>query len=129
MGENEGGAGDVTDFRWACGDVLKGPPAAGEQGEPAFAEASHRPLDGVAGAGIDIEFPAICGLLDWDVQADAGAVVAGISEGWQAIRGSTVKPGQGVPAGSGDVVHRAGPGIRYPQREPPGVNTAWMLPP
>ena len=32
------------------------PPAAGEQGEPAFAQAAKRPLQRVAGAGIDIEF-------------------------------------------------------------------------
>ena len=81
MGEDEGGAGDSADFRWAGGDVLQGAPAGGEQGEPAFAEAAQRALDGVAGAGTDIEFPAVGGLLDRDVHTDACAVVAGIGKG------------------------------------------------
>src|SRR5258708_31834953 len=120
MGESEGGAGGAADFRWAGGDVLQGAPAAGEQGDPAFAEAAQRALDGVAGAGIDIGFPAVCGLLDRDVHPDARAVVAGISKGWQAGRGGPGQPGQDMAAGSGDVVHRAGLGIRYPEREAAG---------
>jgi hypothetical protein len=44
--------------------VLEGAPAAGEQGEPAFTQAAQRTLDGVAGAGIDIEILPVCGLLD-----------------------------------------------------------------
>ena len=35
--------------------MLQGPPAAGEQGEPALAEAAQGALDGVAGAGVNIE--------------------------------------------------------------------------
>ena len=69
MGEDEGGAGDVADLAGAGGDVLEGAPALAEQGEPAFAQAAQRPLDGVAGAGIDIQFPAVCGLFDGDVDA------------------------------------------------------------
>jgi hypothetical protein len=38
------------------GDVLRGAPAAGEQGEAASGQAAQGTLDGVAGAGIDIEF-------------------------------------------------------------------------
>ena len=53
MGEDEGGAGGVTDLARAGGDVLEGAPAAGEQGEPAFAQAAQGPLEGVAGAGVD----------------------------------------------------------------------------
>jgi hypothetical protein len=83
----------------------------GEQGEPALAEAAQRTLNGVAGAGIDIKFPAVCGLLDRDVHTDARAVLAGISKGRQASRGSPVQPAPGMAAGSGDVVHRAGLGI------------------
>ena len=52
MGEDEGRAGDVADLAGAGGDVLQCPPAAGEQGELAFAQAAQRPLEGVAGAGI-----------------------------------------------------------------------------
>jgi hypothetical protein len=47
----------------AGGDVAQGAPAAGEQGEPAFAQAAQRTLDGVAGAGIDIQFPPAVGCL------------------------------------------------------------------
>jgi hypothetical protein len=55
MGEDERGAGDVADFAGAGGDVLEGAPAAGEQGEPAFAQAPQRALDRIAGAAIDIQ--------------------------------------------------------------------------
>jgi hypothetical protein len=58
MGEDKGGAGDVADFAGAGGDVVKGAPAAGEQGEPSFSEAAKRTLQGVAGAGSDVKFPA-----------------------------------------------------------------------
>ena len=84
MGEDEGGAGDVTDSAGAGGDVLKGAPAAGEQGEPAFAQAAQGAEQRVAGAGIDIEVPPAGGLLDRDAEADARAVVAGVGEGGQA---------------------------------------------
>jgi hypothetical protein len=63
MGEDEGGAGDVTDFAGAGGDALEGAPALVEQGEPAFALAAQRALDGVAGAGADIELAPIGGCL------------------------------------------------------------------
>jgi len=59
MGEDERGAGDVADFAGAGGDVLEGAPAAGEQGEPAFAEAAQGTLESVAGTGVDIEFPSL----------------------------------------------------------------------
>jgi hypothetical protein len=64
--------------------VLKGAPAAGEQGEPAFAQAAQGAEQRVAGAGIDIEVPPAGGLLDRDADADARAVVAGVGEGGQA---------------------------------------------
>ena len=100
MGEDEGGAGDVADFAGAGGDVLEGAPAAGEQGEPAFAQAAQGTLDGVAGAGIDIEFPPVGGLFDGDVDADASAVVAGVGEGRQVrCGGGVVQRGQGVERG------------------------------
>ena len=47
MGEDERGAGDATDFAGAGGDVLQGAPAAGEQGEPAFPEATQGTEQGV----------------------------------------------------------------------------------
>jgi hypothetical protein len=46
--------------------VLKGAPAAGEQGEPAFAQAAQGAEQRVAGAGIDIKVPPAGGLLDRD---------------------------------------------------------------
>jgi hypothetical protein len=58
MGEDEGGAGDAADPAGAGGDMLEDPPALDEQGEPAFAQAAHGTLQGVAGAVADIEIPA-----------------------------------------------------------------------
>jgi hypothetical protein len=72
MREDEGGAGDVADLAGAGGDVLEGAPATGEQREPAFAEAAQGPLDRVAGAGIDVEFPAAGWLLDRDEDGELG---------------------------------------------------------
>ena len=67
VGQNERGPGDGADLAGAGGDVLKGAPAAGEQGEPAFAEATKRAEQGVAGAGADTEFLATARLPDRDV--------------------------------------------------------------
>ena len=36
--------------------MLESAPVLAEQGEPAFAQAAQGPLEGVAGAGADIEF-------------------------------------------------------------------------
>ena len=129
MGEDERRAGDVADFAGAGGDVVKGAPPAGEQREPSFPEAAQGTLESVAGAGIDVKFPAARRLLDGNQDADARALIAGVGKGGQAGRGSRVERGQGMGAGGGDVVHRAGPGRRDPQREPSGAMTAWMLPP
>src|SRR5215468_3648810 len=118
MGEDECGAGDVADFAGAGGDVLEGAPALVEQGEPAFAEAAQGALDGVAGAGVDIEVPPAGGLFDRDMDADAGAVVAGVGESGQTSCGGGVERGESVQAGGGEVVYRAGFGGRDPQREP-----------
>jgi hypothetical protein len=58
MGEDECGAGNVADLAGADGDVLEGAPALVEQREPAFAEAAQGALEGIAGAGGNIEFPS-----------------------------------------------------------------------
>ena len=84
MGEDECGAGNVADL--AGGDVLESAPALGEQGEPAFAETAQGALEGIAGAGANIEFPSAGGLLDRDMNADAGAAVAGVGQGGQVSR-------------------------------------------
>ena len=81
MGEDERRAGDVADFAGAGGDVVKGAPPAGEQGEPSFPEAAQGMLEGVAGAGIDIEVPAAGELLDRNADAEAGAVISGVGQG------------------------------------------------
>src|SRR6266571_551826 len=120
MGEDEGGAGDAADFAGAGGDVLEGAPALAEQGEPAFAEAAQGALDGVAGAGVNIEVAAICGLFDGYVDAYSGAVVARVGQGGQSGGGGVVEGRQGVGAGGGQVMHRSGLGGRNPQREPAG---------
>lgn len=52
VGQDEGGAGDVTDLAGAGSDLLEGAPSAGKQREPALAQvpAGGGPGDGV-GAG------------------------------------------------------------------------------
>ena len=108
MGEDEGCAGDVAGFAGAGGDVLEGAPALVEQGEPAFAQAAQGALEGVAGAGIDIQSLSAGGLFDGNQDANAGAVVAGAGQGGQSGGGGVVEGGQGVASGGGQVVHRAG---------------------
>ena len=61
---------------------------------------AYRAEQGLAGAGINIEFPPAGGLFDRDMDADAGAVVTGVGEGGQIGRGGGVaERGQGVAAG------------------------------
>jgi hypothetical protein len=79
--------------------VLHDAPAAGEQGEPAFAQAAQGTLKRVAGAGIEVKFPAAGWLLDRDEDADPGAVVPRVGEGGQASCGGPVQGGQGMGAG------------------------------
>jgi hypothetical protein len=55
MGQDERGAGDVTDLAGAGGDVLEGAPAASEQGESSFAQAAQGAEQRIAGAGIDVQ--------------------------------------------------------------------------
>ena len=55
MGEDEGGAGDAADLARAGGDVLQGPPWAGEQCEPADLR--------VAPSGLWIKFVIMEGML------------------------------------------------------------------
>ena len=98
MGQDEGGAGDVAVFAGAGGDVLEGAPAAGEQGEAAFAQGAEGALDGVAGAGVDIEFAPACRLSGREVNADAGALISRVGQGGQAASGGVVEGGQGVGA-------------------------------
>ena len=68
--------------------VLEGAPAAGDQCEPALAPAAKGTLDGVAGAGADVEFPAAGRLFHRNVNADARALISRIGQGGQAVRGA-----------------------------------------
>jgi hypothetical protein len=52
VGQDEGGAGYIGGSAGACGDVLEGGPALGEQGEPAFAAAAQFPRELVAEGGV-----------------------------------------------------------------------------
>lgn len=63
MDEDEGGFGDVADSAGAGGDVLEGAPPPGEQREPAFAEAAQGPQQHVVGLVVDVQVPAVGGLL------------------------------------------------------------------
>ena len=99
MGEDEGGAGDAAGLTGARGDVLESAPAAGERGESAFAQAAQGPLDGIAGAGVYVGVLVPGGLSDRDVNADAGAVIAGVGEGGQPDGGGPVWRGCGRGCG------------------------------
>jgi hypothetical protein len=50
---------------------------------PRSPQAAQRAEQGVAGAGVDIEVLPAGGLLDRDVDPDAGTVVAGVGQGGQ----------------------------------------------
>ena len=118
MGKDKRCAGDVADFARAGGDVAEGAPSAGEQGEPSFPQAAQGTLDRVAGARIDIEFPSASRLPHRNQDADASTFIAWIGPGRQTGGSGPLERGQGVRAGGGDVVHRAGYHLRNPQREP-----------
>lgn len=128
MGEDKSGAGDVADRAGAGGDVLKDPPAAFEQGESAFAEASQGAQEPVVGAVVRAESLVSLRLLDGRVNADPGAVVVAVGEGGQAGRGCGVQGAEHVRAGSGQVVHRARLDLGDPQREPVGRREGCRLP-
>ena len=93
MGQDKGCPHDVPDLARADSDVLEGSPPAGEQGEPAFAQAAQRSLERVAGAGIDIEFAPACGLLHRDMDPDARALIAGVGQGGQTAGSGLVETG------------------------------------
>ena len=91
MRQDERGAGDVTDLAGARGDGLHGAPAAGDQGERAFAEAAQRAEQGVAGTGTDIGVLPAGRQPDRGVDADADAVATTVTFGSRrtASSGST----------------------------------------
>ena len=107
MDENECGSGDVGDSAGAESDVLQGAPALGEQGEPAFAEAAQGSQQGVAGAGVEVEFSAVAGLLHRGEDAFSGAFVSGVGQHGHR-GGERADDVEHVGAGGGDVVNLAG---------------------
>lgn len=97
--------------------MAQGLPAAGEDGEAALAEGAQAAEQGVVGAGIDIQPPAVGWMFDGGVHADAGAGVAAASQRGQRQLGCRpVQRSQDVLA-RGGVVHRAGFDVGDPQRE------------
>ena len=70
MGQDQRGAGNVTDLAGADGDVLEGAPALGEQREPAFSQAAQGALERVIGASADIEVAAASRLSDREEDAE-----------------------------------------------------------
>jgi hypothetical protein len=94
MGEDQGGPDDIADLAGAGGDVLQGSPAASEQGEPALAQAEQRAEQRVAGAGIDIEVPPVCGLPDRDMNADACAVISGSARAGSPVAAARYSAGR-----------------------------------
>jgi hypothetical protein len=94
MGEDERRTGDAADLARADGDVAEDAPSAGEQGEASFSQAAQGTLEGVAGAVVDVKFPAAGRLPDGNQDADACALIAGVGKGRQVGGGGLVERGQ-----------------------------------
>src|SRR5690606_42128652 len=93
-----------------------------EQGEAAFADAAQGAQQRVVGAVVNGESAPVGGFFDRGVHADSGAVVGGVGQGGQAAGGRGVQGAQGVFAGGGQIVHRAGLDAGYPDRQPVGAH-------
>src|SRR5450755_3283681 len=129
MGEDECGAGNVADLAGAGGDVLESAPALVEQGEPAFAETAQGALEGIAGAGANIEFPSAGGLLDRDMNADAGAVVTRVGRVGRSAAAAQYSPGRAWRRAAVMSCTEPGSASDTQSGNPSGANIAWMLPP
>lgn len=81
-------------------------PTSDEQREAAIAEAAQGSQQHVVGPVVDIEAASVGGLFDRGVHADAGALIAGVGQGGQAVGWGGVQRAQGVFVG-GDQVMRA----------------------
>ena len=129
MSEDERRSCYVCDLAGAGADVLQGAPPAGEQGEPAFAETAQGPLQGVIGAAADVEFRSVRRLPDRDVDADAGALVAGVSQGGQPAGGGVAERGRAWRRAAVMSWTEPGSASETHNGKPSGASTAWMLPP
>ena len=98
--------------------VVECSPAAGEDGESAFADAAQAAEESVVGAVVHVEDLVTGGLFDRGVHADACALVAAIGERGQVELGcGPVQGTEDVLAGHGQVVHGAGFDVGHPSRE------------
>jgi hypothetical protein len=70
----------AADSAGACGDVLQGAPAAGQEREAAFTDASSGALQCVVGLVVRGQGLAVAGLFDRGVDAQACAFVSGVGE-------------------------------------------------
>lgn len=119
MDENECGPDEVASSAGAEGDVLECGPAFGQQREAAFAEAAQGAQEGVVGAVVDVEFLAVAGLFERDVDAVTCALVAGVGQDRHGA-GGRIDRGQDVLAGLLDVDGVAGFDVAGPDREAAG---------
>jgi hypothetical protein len=95
LGEDEGGADYLGGSSGAGGDALEGGPALGEQGESSFSLAAEAAQQAVAGFRVRVE-PLVSGrVLDGDVDADSGALVAAVGQRRHSGRGGAVQGWQG----------------------------------
>lgn len=87
MGEGECGFDHVPDLAGAGSDVVESAPAAGEDGESAFAQAAQAAQECVVGAGVHVEDLVTCGLFDRGVRANTRALVAAVGQRGQVELG------------------------------------------
>src|SRR5262249_47883809 len=111
------------------GDVLQGAPAAGEQGEPSFPEAAQGALEGVAGTGIDVKFPAAGRLPDGNHDADACALIAGVGRAGRPAAAAGQSAGREWARGAVMPCPEPGSTSETHSGNPCGARTAWTLPP
>ena len=95
--------------------MLEEGPALGEQGEPAFCLETEAAQQGIPGLVVGCELLASAGVLDGDVDADSGALVAAVGQRRHSEGSGAVEGEQRVDAGGGDVVDVAGLGLGGPR--------------
>ena len=107
--------------------MLERPPALGQQREAAFAQASHRAEQCVAGSGINVKLFDPSRFLHRDVDTVTGAFVARIG---QQGHGFQERPHQGkdILTGGGQVMDTARQHIGDPQRDPRRVEQGLDVP-
>jgi len=120
LSEDECGLDDLGGLPWAGGDALEGGPALAEQGESSFSLAAEAAEQAVSGFGVRVQALVSWRVLDGDVDADPGSLVAAVGQRGHSGRCGAVEERQGVGAGGGDVVDVARLGRGCPDREAAG---------